>query len=416
MRQRFAAAAAALGLAACDAASPPETAPPAEPPAAETTPPEPAAAEPRPPDPAELAAAAAIEEALRGEDAYARAERLAVLLPTLGPEGVHGAEQILTSPTLNPNGAEIELLARFWAAHAPEAAMRWAAQASPSGYRFSAVLSAMEVWAAADPGAALAAVAQWESEPGAREALQIGLVRGWFERDPSELLRHIQGLAMGFGRQRSLTTYIRVLLQRQGVEALLRWAESVADDDPAFKRDVYRQLAVGLPPFDLDAVLRWCETNCGDPAAEGVRGIIAMRWAQLGGGRAVMEWLASAPESSDRNDALPLIFAEWARLERDEASAWIAARAAAADPEPWLPLLYSTQALSVMVHAPQEGIAWAQRIEDEAIRERMLIRVARAWRFQDEAAAEAWLAESPLSEEARERARLLPPVQDRPKP
>jgi hypothetical protein len=63
--------------------------------------------------------------------------------------------------------------------------------------------------------------------------------------------------------------------------------------------------------------------------------------------------------------------------------------------------------------SPARAIEWASRVEDEKIRERLLVRVARAWRWQDEAAAEAWLRESPLSEEARERARKLPPVHDR---
>jgi hypothetical protein len=414
VRQRFAACAALLGLASCDAVSPPEPAvtPPAEPPAAETT----ASVEPpavRPPDPAELAAAQAIAEAMREPDPWARVRRLAALLPTLGPEGVHGVKEILRSPTLTPSGTEIDLLVRFWATHEPAQATRWVATECPSGYRFSAMLSSLPLWAAADPQAALGPVGELESDQTLREAVQIGLVRGWFEKDRAELLRHIQGLELGFGRQRALTTYIRLLLQKEGAEALLRWAESVPDDDRAWKKDVYRQVAVGLPPFDVDAALRWCEVQCEGPNGEGLRGIIAMRWAQLGGGEAALEWLSSAPESAERNDTLPLIFGEWARLAPTEVSAWMAARSADAAPPPWLPLLYSTYALSRMLDAPAEAIRWAQRIEDEAIRERMLIRIARSWRWQDEAAAEAWLAESPLSEKARENARLTPSLQDR---
>jgi hypothetical protein len=46
-------------------------------------------------------------------------------------------------------------------------------------------------------------------------------------------------------------------------------------------------------------------------------------------------------------------------------------------------------------------VEWAQRIQREREREVVLIRIARIWRASDEAAADAWLEQSPLSEEAR---------------
>jgi hypothetical protein len=45
----------------------------------------------------------------------------------------------------------------------------------------------------------------------------------------------------------------------------------------------------------------------------------------------------------------------------------------------------------------------------EQMRERSFITAALRWRDRDEDAAEAWLAQSPLSEEAREQARTFPP-------
>ena len=52
-----------------------------------------------------------------------------------------------------------------------------------------------------------------------------------------------------------------------------------------------------------------------------------------------------------------------------------------------------------------EAIQWAERVEYEAARELLLVRIARAWLSQDEEAAEAWLSQSSLSERAREEAR-----------
>jgi len=55
--------------------------------------------------------------------------------------------------------------------------------------------------------------------------------------------------------------------------------------------------------------------------------------------------------------------------------------------------------------SPARAIEWAEQIEGSEEREIVLVDIARTWRERDEAAAEAWLLRSPLSEEAREKAR-----------
>ena len=76
-----------------------------------------------------------------------------------------------------------------------------------------------------------------------------------------------------------------------------------------------------------------------------------------------------------------------------------------AEIEPWLRPILSVYALLVAEDAPAVAIEWAERIEDDEDRETVLMLVARAWRQVDEAEAEAWLLQSPLSEEFREKAR-----------
>ncbi len=56
----------------------------------------------------------------------------------------------------------------------------------------------------------------------------------------------------------------------------------------------------------------------------------------------------------------------------------------------------------------QEAIQWAERIEEEEVRETVLVKVARVWRYLDEAAAEEWLLRSSLSEEAQSASRAQP--------
>ena len=84
---------------------------------------------------------------------------------------------------------------------------------------------------------------------------------------------------------------------------------------------------------------------------------------------------------------------------------WIEQKLAGTAPEPWLRPLIGTYALQLAADSPAEAIPWAERVEYEAARELLLVRIARRWLSQDEEAAEAWLSQSPLSERAREEAR-----------
>ncbi len=69
--------------------------------------------------------------------------------------------------------------------------------------------------------------------------------------------------------------------------------------------------------------------------------------------------------------------------------------------------------------SPESAVDAAGRIQDESLRERSLIAVGRTWMRRDPAAAEAWLADSGLSDAARseitkprlrrQRARTRPP-------
>jgi hypothetical protein len=99
-----------------------------------------------------------------------------------------------------------------------------------------------------------------------------------------------------------------------------------------------------------------------------------------------------------------LTFALWGRRDREAALGWMATQTTG-EPEAWLRPIYPVYAKLLAADAPTEAIQWAERIEKAPERELVLIKVARVWRYLDEAAAEAWLLESSLSEEAREKVR-----------
>ncbi len=374
-----------IGLVACDAAPPPK---PVTSPEAEIRP---------------LTTVGAFAEVVRLRDPYLRALRLGALLPVLDPEAVPEVQKTLRDHTLDFGATELELLLRFWATHEPEEATLWAASRSPQFFRIPAMLSALTVWAEADPRAAMAAAEEWADRTDIRDVIQVALVRGWYQADPVELERFIYSIGMGFARQRALVTYIRALIQEEGPEALMRWAESIPEDDETYKLSVYRQVASALPLFDSEAALRWCEAHCDGPFGKDLRSLIGRRWAIVDG-PAALAWLSTAPEGHDRNLAVRIAFALWVQHEREQALGWMAEQTSG-EVAPWLRSAIPVYAKTLAVDSPHEALAWVEQIEDESDRGEVLIQVLRIWRKHDQAAAEAWLAESPLTEEDRQRVR-----------
>ena len=398
----------AIGLAACDAAPPPN------------------AADSRPVESETISEGETLvdvvrrtlAEVIRDPDPYSRARRLGALLPTLVPETVPAVKRILDDRMLDLRASEIELLLRFWATHEPAEASHWAKVRSRLGYREVAVYAALSTWAVSDPRVAAGATWPWAVESTSLERIvPIALVRGWYEAgggDSGELTQYIGNLPIGILRQRAIAAYVRVVIEYDGAETVMRWAESLPDDDETFKLSVFRRVVDALSLLDLDAGLRWCDAHCNGPYGNNMRSLIARNWV-LQDGPAALAWLSGGPEGHDKDLAVRLTFGLWADRDRAAAFRWMEEQTAG-EPAPWLQPTYPVYARLLSGEDPAAAIGWAGRIENDATRENMLVRVARVWRHLDEAAAEEWLLQSPLSEEAREKVRSPAPGRAQPNP
>jgi hypothetical protein len=323
-RAALGAALGAIGLAACEPASPPGAvvSPPVEKQAIAA--------------PSRIAPAEALLELVREEDPYSRALRLGALLPMLGPEAVPLVKEIIRDPRLYLRATDLELLLRFWATHEPTEASRWALVKSPKAYRVAAIVSTFEPWAEADPHAARRASEQRVAQVGdAHNAVQMALVRGWYRADPEGLAQYIQQLGVGFARLRALSTFLREMVQDQGADAAVRWAEAISDDDDAWKTAVYRQLGSALALFDHDAAMRWCEAHCDGPFGNNLRNIIATIWVSVDG-PASLAWLSGAPEGHERDMGVRHAFDAWGRRDRAAALAWMGDQTASGEMAAWL--------------------------------------------------------------------------------
>ncbi len=393
----------AIGLAACDSAQPPNA-----------TVPSPVESEAIPAGETLVdVVREALADMVRDQDAYSRARRLGAFLPTLGPELVPAVEQTLEDRTVDLRATELELLVRYWATHQPEDASRWAVEKSPLNYRVAAVFSAVTVWAEADPQAAVSVAWPWMANPTLEGIVPIALVRGWFAaNDPPELAQWLHDLPIGIFRQRAIAAYIRVVIETQGAEAVKRWAESLPDDDETYKLAAHRRVVDSLSQLDIEAAIRWCDSHCDGPYGNNMRSLIARNWV-IRDGPSALAWLSSARDGYEKDLAVRVTFALWARTDREAALDWMTAQTTG-EPDPWLRAIYPVYAKLLAADAPADAIQWAGRIENDKEREVVLIKVARVWRYLDEAAAEVWLLQSSLSEQAREQVRA--PVEEGPRP
>jgi hypothetical protein len=367
-----------------------------------------------PPDPSALPSGGSLADALRDPDPYARARSLGALLPTLGPEAVPEVQRALDEFRLDLGAVEFELLLRFWASQEPAEATAWTFKHASPLYRIAAARTVIEIWAAADPAAAVVAVesATAEASEDVARVGQLALVQGWFRTDRPGLEKYIYGLGSGVKRQRSLFAYVLALAAAEGSDAAMRWGESIPEDDPRYKLEVYRQLMSALTWADMPAAGRFCDAHCDGPFGKALRNVLVrtrLRSGEYGGD--VVEWVARVPERGEEQRAnkrhsLWVAYATWAYRDRESALDWMVQKIAEAEePEPWVRFLYAEYARQLAADSPEEAIQWAERVEDEADRELTLVRIARFWRTQDEEAAEAWLSQSSLSEQAREQAR-----------
>jgi hypothetical protein len=366
--------------------------------------PEPAAVAP---PPRSIEAAGAIIDALSELDSFKRIQKLSHLLPILGPAAVPQISDALGDSSVDIGAAEIALLTRAWAMHEPAKAMTYASTQSPFGLRLAATMPAAEEMAKRDPEAAVQRIGALMLTPATDvRVLQVALVRGWFDSGKPGLIEWIRDLGVGFPRQRALAAFARRKIRRDGAERVMRWAESLPDEPEKFKLNAFRQVAAELTHWDRAAGAAFCKAHCEGPFGSQMLMMVGVRWAAYDGPAAI-QWLSRAPAGRVRDEAIRDTYRRWIKRDPDVAYAW-AASIGRKNVEPWFGAVAEFYAMRISWQDPTEAMEWVAIIEDDQRRETSYITIARRWREKDESAAEAWVVQSPLSEEARDKARQPP--------
>jgi hypothetical protein len=287
---------------------------------------------------------------------------------------------------------------RFDAEGAFEHALGW-----PDPHFRKASAAAIYAWGIRDPEAARRRV-ESVGESRVRKRLEETLFEAWLRTgDKRGATGFVASLPKSNDRQKQTVVLAHAYLA-EGREALQRWAESVRDDAPGrYKQTVFQQAAIALAQDDPAAAVAWIANHLDRSYSKGIARIIAGVWARRDA-PAALTWVGALPPGRERDTALARAFDQWLAHDPRAAQVWLEERQTT---EGWDAAL-AAMARAKADESPPAAIAWAQRIRDPLLRERSLVGAARTWLHADPRAAERWLSESELSEDARARARRAP--------
>lgn len=354
---------------------------------------------------AERSGAERIRASLREHDPFERAQRLAQTLSALGRGDRLDVRAILEDPHLETGLTEMMLLVRYWAGRDPAAAVDWTETRAPVIYRAAANEVALELYARAEPEAALRRIADTRSPfLGLSRDVQLrAVVRGWIASETPGVEAYIRDLGIGIDRQLALEAYARTRIRSGERAELQRWAEALPDEPPRFKLAAMRQVGSELTIDDPAAGVEWCERHCDGPFGDSLRQLVATRWASVDG-PAAMRWAAEAPEESRKN-AIRGAFVAWNREDSAGLIAFVDAMGLEVVAEsPYRPIAEHFARL-IALDRPAQALRWTGIIDDPAQRQAVTVAILQRWRASDVGAAEAWIEASSLSEDLRSRAR-----------
>jgi len=353
---------------------------------------------------------ASIRSALGEGDVIERQGRTASLLERLDPEGVLEVAALYERMIPVIGSSELDPFFAAWARFDAVGALNHALSWSPREMkreREVGIRAAIQVWAQRNPSAARLAAVEIGADPRLRHALWDGLVTGWVHSHQGQegLDAFIADLPPTKPRRTVIETVIQEFLRKGGADAALGWAEPILRDeryDGVLKRSIFGSASDLAAQWDPERTAAWSAEHLeASYAGEGLQNV-AKHWSRRDGA-AAMAWLGKQPAGELRDKALREAFLGWSKTNPHGLLAWLNAdeRTDLHDPA------FEIKAARLVAHVPVEALSWCERIQEPARQQRCLESSAHTWYGQDAVAAETWLQQSSLDEEARSRVRRI---------
>jgi hypothetical protein len=328
--------------------------------------------------------------ALGERDELERTYLLTSFLRTLRPEDMPLALAEVEKNRAGVDADEVRLFMLAWTRFDGPGAFA-TARDWPTPWKTILMEQAMQAWGYNDGRAALAESEQIEDEE-LREKLQIALVSGWISSHDRLGASEFAATISEPRRRTRLALRLAGEAKRDGVEAVIAWADAVPEDAPNdFKEAVFSHAAGVITRLDPERVTTWYEGQMEHAYTSfGLRSI-AGKWAQFHDPKALITWLDSLPieeaRESERVGAVGMAFRTWAPLAPEEAEAWLES----ASDGPTRDVAIDEFARATVDADPTNALHWVGQITDYELRRKRTLRYTRLWFAQDPDAAETWL-------------------------
>ena len=351
---------------------------------------------------ADLRSVDSFRAALAERDTLNRSYRLSAFLQEFGPDDVPAALEILEASSIGVSQEEVRLLMLAWSRFDAPGAFAWASD-WPTAWRQTLMSEAMYAWGFRDGRAAFRALEGVEDSE-LRARMKPAIVEGWLRSDDRVGAGEYIAAVSEPRRRGRLTFLLAGETLRDGVEAVMLWAEAVPEDAPNdFKQGAFYHAASVVARQDPRRAAEWFERHRTQPYSEGSVSGIALQWARHHDPPRLFDWLRSLPaegeREGERGEAIADGFRSWLQRAPGKAEAWLRS----ALPDPGLDPAVAELVLYLSRSSPGSAVEWAGRIQDKELRRGKTIQAGRAWRKAEPEAVTRWLAESDLSEKVRQQ-------------
>jgi hypothetical protein len=339
-----------------------------------------------------------------------RLERFRVLteaLDGLEPDNLAEAVAVYDGELSSLSDCEIGIFVDAWTRFDPLSAVEHVQHWPHMSKRKVGLETAIQGWALRRPEEARVAVEEMmEDHPPLKMPLIENLVLGWTYSGSPGVVAFVGELPTAL-RSRANVAMVGAQTRRLGAAGLLSWADEVfveLEGKLEFQRGFFRRVAHAAGRRDPERVAAWAGRHAGSGYGADGRRIVGQHWVKRDP-VATLEWLSAEAADEEGAEAIRRVLSRWLEQDRPAAEEWLDSASPATLPDPALDFYARDLVTRLEI---EMAISWAESIRDESLREASLKAVATPWYRREPEAAEAWLQQSSLSEEAREAVRHPP--------
>ena len=312
--------------------------------------------------------------ALSDPDPLRRNARIAELLINLN---AGNAAEVLAAFENGPRNDETNRHFRdfmyAWGRLAGEDAIAYAFDSESSRRDSRAGTSAVSGWANRDPEGAREYVAGVEDE-GAREWMHFSVMREMLQSDLDGAITYSEQNKSGRARGLQTEQLASVIFEERGLSGMTEWINGI--DHASEDMLSYKGYAAGIVldrmvGADPEAALNFITENASQPFITS-HGLERAARSAAGPINEELDWLTQLPtELSGQRHAIGERFEDYIREDFAAAGQWLASR----ELSPAYDEAIQDYALSAARDDREVALAWADRITDEKIKEKTLLRI-----------------------------------------